>query len=374
MLLLSLMIHQEISTIYRRTRNGLIAFWVLFAATSLLQQWVAHQYLVAEQWCEYMPSVWRFCLWTLFSVFMLRHILLVKKEMPRFNASFAFKELGLALGFFLLSYAVETGVSFLYVNQTCRLSGKMLSCSRQRFLLLVTNAYLTRLNYYLLVYIAVKGFAYFIRTQYDRKLRELEQSKLRAELNELKLQFLNMQIRPHFLFNAHHAIVSLIELGEVKQASSMLVRLSTLLRNVLQYSNRNSISLREELENLRNYIQLQQLRFGEGIDVRFAVDERCNEHEVPPLLLQPVVENAFHHAFAGREIGCLEIDVAQEPDHWRIVIRDNGKGFDAPTFRSDRVGLVNVQKRILNYYGSSARFLIENRAVAGTQATFILPA
>ncbi|GAA4339186.1 sensor histidine kinase [Flaviaesturariibacter amylovorans] len=368
------MAHQEISTIYRRFRNGLLLFWVLFAASNLLQQYVARTYLVPNQWCEYMPSVWRFTLWTIVSVYLLRYILLVRKDIPRFDTAFVLKECGLAFCFFALSYVVETGVSFLYMEQTCRLSGAAQANNHERFLRLVTNAYLTRLNYYLLVYIAIKGFAYFLRAQHERKQRELEQSRLLAELNELKLQFLNMQIRPHFLFNAHHAIISLIEQGEVKQASSMLVRLSTLLRNVLQYSNRNSITLQEELDNLRNYVQLQQLRFGEGIDVRFDVDAECGGFAVPPLLLQPVVENAFHHAFSNREEGLLEIAVSRDGEGCRISIRDDGHGFAPKAGGEPRIGLSNVHKRILNYYGSNARFSICARPVAGTEATFILPA
>jgi|GEM_PF-3927056 len=370
------MAHPEISRIYRRFRNGLILFWIFFAASNLAQQYISLNYLMPDEqlWHEYIPSLWRFALWALLSIYMLRHILIRQPEMPRFNTLFFLREAGLALLFFALSYGIETMMSYLYMEYMCSMDPSKKAVCHQRFYRLVTNAYLTRLNYYLLVYISVKGFAWFIRVQHERRLRDLEQSRLRSELNELKLQFLNMQIRPHFLFNAHHAIISLIELGEVKRATSMLVRLSTLLRNVLHYSNRNSITLQEELDNLRTYIQLQQLRFGEGIDVRFDVDAACSLMEVPPLLLQPVVENAFHHAFRNREEGLLEISVKLEGTGCRITIADDGEGFAPPAGRTGSYGLSNVEKRIQNYYGSRARFSVASRARSGTEAIFILTA
>src|SRR5437867_12871701 len=137
---------------------------------------------------------------------------------------------------------------------------------------------------------------------YYRKLREREAqaTELSARLAQAQLQALRMQLNPHFLFNTLNAVSSLM-LRDVPAANKMLSRLGELLRLTLQSSNQQEVSLQQEIDFLRRYLEIEQIRFGERLQLRMELDPSTLEAAVPNLILQPLVENAIQHAIESRE-------------------------------------------------------------------------
>lgn len=354
----------DLKIVYNRYRNFLICFWVFFAVLNMAQQYVTNNIIFQDMQLltDYIPSLFRFGLWLWFSIYTLRKILLEKKHIPEFNQRFYIGQAGYGVIFFVTSLLLEAAFTYFYML-TCEPSQRPVP---ELFYKSIMSSYLIRFNYCMLVYIMITVFAYFIRTSFDKQMQDLKEAQLSAELSELKLQFLNTQIKPHFIFNTQHAIISLIEQGDVKKSSAMLVKLSTLLRNVLNYSNRTSISLAEEIENIRNYIDIQKVRFGEGLMVHYSIVAPTHEIQIPPLLLQPIVENIFHHAFADLEEGDINISILGQDSKTIISVKDNGMGFQEKSLNNDRIGLSNVKKRIENYFGSKATMVISSVPNVGT--------
>ncbi len=180
------------------------------------------------------------------------------------------------------------------------------------------------------------------------KSRESEIQAREAELRALKAQ-----INPHFLFNSLNSITALTTVDPAR-AREMCIRLSDFLRNTLGLGERESISWREELQLARIYLDVEQVRFGARLRVEMNVDEACSECLVPPLVLQPLIENAVKHGIAtlvdggtikveGRVIdGILEISV------------ENGFDPDSPSSRRNGLGLRNVRSRLETRFGPAA--------------------
>jgi two-component system sensor histidine kinase AlgZ len=183
-----------------------------------------------------------------------------------------------------------------------------------------------------------------------------QQASRDAELlaRDAELRALKAQINPHFLFNSLNSITALTTVDPAK-AREMCIRLSDFLRNTLGLGERETISWREELALSRTYLEVEQVRFGSRLRVEIAVDEDCSECLVPPLVLQPLIENAVKHGIAtmvdgglirveGHVIdGSMEVSVANDFDP------------DSPTPRRHGLGLRNVRGRLATRFGEAAR-------------------
>ena len=193
---------------------------------------------------------------------------------------------------------------------------------------------------------------------------ELAQSSLKTQLAQAQLKALKMQLHPHFLFNTLHSISSLV-LEDPQKANSMIARLGDFLRLTLENSNQQLVSLKEEAEFVRCYLEIEQVRFGDRLTVAFELEPQTLSAQVPHLILQPVVENAIQHAIAPRATrGHIKIEAKRLNSSLRLEVSDNGPGIasnsDLPG--TERVGLSNVRTRLHQIYGSDFRFeLIECR-------------
>jgi len=157
------------------------------------------------------------------------------------------------------------------------------------------------------------------------KAAALQKQRVSTELKSIRSQF-----NPHFVFNALNSIQGLITKNDTAGAHQYLSEFSTLMRESLNGSDREMISISHETEILQKYLNLEQLRF--GFRYQIAVDDAIDRNavEVPALLLQPLVENAVKHSIAGlQEKGCLQIDFKKAADALVATVTDNGKGFDA---------------------------------------------
>ncbi|HEX5520365.1 MAG TPA: histidine kinase, partial [Longimicrobiaceae bacterium] len=161
--------------------------------------------------------------------------------------------------------------------------------------------------------------------------REVARAQLEAQLAQAQLQALKVQIQPHFLFNTLHAIASLVR-EDPPRAERTVEQLSEMLRTTLTHHQTQEVTLREELETLRPYLEIEKLRLGERLSVELDVEAATHGALVPHLLLQPLVENAIRHGISPRRRpGWVKVEVGSGPDGTlRLVVEDNGRGMSGP--------------------------------------------
>lgn len=233
------------------------------------------------------------------------------------------------------------------------------------------RALVTTFFYNLLIYwvIITVGYAF----DYYRKFSEraVRAAELEKRLTEARLQALQMQLNPHFLFNTLHAISALMH-QDVEAADRMLVKLSDLLRRALDTTNTQEVTLREELEFLRNYAAIEQTRFGERLKIEMEVAPETLDALVPNLVLQPLLENAIRHGIEPHaRDGRIAIHVQRENDLLRLEVRDNGGGLNGSVVEG--VGLSNTRARLKQLYGTRQSFALANAPDHGVVVTVLLP-
>jgi hypothetical protein len=229
-----------------------------------------------------------------------------------------------------------------------------------------------------LVYVAVlvAGYAreYFIRDQMRVQQAAALASRaalLQAQLADARLDALRMQLNPHFLFNTLHAVAALVERdpGGVRR---MIARLSELLRLTMDTDAEHEVPLREELEFLRRYIEIMEIRFQGRLRIEVKADEETLPALVPRLILQPLVENAFEHG-AARAAGEGVVQIAARRRGAELVLSVLDSGPGVAEAGEDGVGLTNTRARLAELYGDAASFALASRPEGGAKAEMILP-
>jgi len=228
----------------------------------------------------------------------------------------------------------------------------------------------------LLIYGGVIGICYAL--DYYRKYREREflASRLEAQLAQAQLESLRMQLHPHFLFNTLNGIVGLVRDNKNQAAVSMLVGLSDLLRHALEHSARQEVELREELNFIKLYLSIQEMRFSDRLRVELNIDPATTKAMVPNLILQPLTENALRHGFGrSADSGMVGISSAAENGHLRLTVYDNGAGLpdDWQLKGSTGIGLANTAARLQQLYNDNHQFDIRNRAGGGVEVVILMP-
>jgi anti-sigma regulatory factor (Ser/Thr protein kinase) len=200
----------------------------------------------------------------------------------------------------------------------------------------------------------------------------LREERLKRLLTEAELKALRTQVDPHFLFNTLNTIVDLIGTNP-GAAERMTERLAECFRYALAKHSRNLSTLDEELDFARQYLAIEQVRFGDRLRVQLSRGDATGSEAVPSLLLQPLLENAIRHGLAPvREGGCVSVQAHREGERLHLCVEDDGVGL-----RTDLragVGLRNVQERLRAMYAQAAEFLIGARADGrGTRITIVIP-
>jgi signal transduction histidine kinase len=196
-------------------------------------------------------------------------------------------------------------------------------------------------------------------------------SRLKSELLEAELRMLRMQLQPHFLFNTMNAVSELIH-RDPARAERALARLGDLLRWSLQSSSLHEVTLREELEALEIYLDIQRLRHGEGLVLAVDAEPAALELAVPSLLLQPLVENAIRHGVRGAARGRVEIDARREDGRLRLAVSDDGIGIAAGF--DEGTGLRATRARLEGLYGAEQSMRIAPAPTGGTRVEVTIPA
>jgi LytS/YehU family sensor histidine kinase len=219
----------------------------------------------------------------------------------------------------------------------------------------VQRIYLTNLDWALMTYSAIVGLSYALGYYRESQARAVKAANLEARLAEARLQTLEAELHPHFLFNTLHAISALIH-TRPDSADRMISRLSDLLRMTFARSGAAQVSLQEELEFLGKYLEIEQTRFQDRLTVRYEIDPDTLDAEVPRMLLQPLVENAIKHGIAPRSgPGTIRIAARHEADVLLLEVHDDGVGLSSSTRARLHagVGLSNTRARLECLYGTA---------------------
>ncbi len=237
----------------------------------------------------------------------------------------------------------------------------------------IGHLYLWFLSYWVLVGVHEAWHNY-------RRFRqgELRASQLEARLAQAQLEVLKGQLHPHFLFNTLHAISTLIH-RDPDAADEMVAQLSDLLRMTLANIGVQEVPLQQELEFLRRYLDIQQMRFQDRLRVIVDVPAETLDLQVPNQVLQPLVENAIHHgvdAKLGR--GLVEIRATTEDGMLRLSVRDDGPGIrpdalNGAATRGHGIGLRNTRARLRELYGDASVLELGNHPTGGTLVSLIIP-
>lgn len=208
---------------------------------------------------------------------------------------------------------------------------------------------------------------------------ELEKERERAAKAEAmahaaRLQALQSQLEPHFLFNTLNAISTLVLEGQNSVAVRMITRLSDFLRLTLDAAETPEISVAEELEFVRRYLEIEQVRFGNRLRVLIDADPNAMQGLVPALVLQPLVENAVKHGVLPRELGgSVAVTIAKSDGILRISVVDNGDGLTKDSMPPHGVGLSNTAARLAELYGQESRLSLRSSGNGGVEAMIEIP-
>jgi signal transduction histidine kinase len=225
-----------------------------------------------------------------------------------------------------------------------------------------------------LIYWGVLGAGFAFAYYHQYRAGELRAVELQGQLAQAQLQALKMQLHPHFLFNTLNAIAGLVRKNENKAATDMLAGLSDLLRLSLENAGTQEVSLKQELEFLERYLEIERIRFADRLNVSMRIAPETLAARVPNLILQPLVENAIRHGIAPRATaGLIEIRAEREGEKLRLQIKDDGPGLPADKSLSNGVGLSNTLARLQRLYGPAQSLAFDNAPEGGAVVTLEIP-
>lgn len=195
-------------------------------------------------------------------------------------------------------------------------------------------------------------------------------AEARSEAAAAHVAALQARMNPHFLFNALNTVASLVR-SDPRAAEHVVENLSDVLRRTLERSAGTAGTVRDEVDYVRAYIALEQERWGDRLQVTWDVDGEALDRPLPPLMLQPLVENALRHGLGARADGCrIRIVVSTAGDNLMLGVHDDGPGF--PRVWREGTGLGNVRQRLETLYGDAAALRVED-AAPGARVTVSIP-
>jgi two-component system LytT family sensor kinase len=261
-----------------------------------------------------------------------------------------------------------------YVNQSLSPFGP--PREPRSFLEMLSGRAMSQFHLDLLIYGATLGVSYAVSYYFRYREREFRASQLETQLAQAQLQTLKMQLHPHFLFNTLNGIAGLVRDNRNRSAVDMLAGLSDLLRYTLENAGKQEVALKEELEFLELYLDIQQMRFSDRLRVEMHIEPEVLDALVPNLILQPLVENAIRHGVSRRAgSGVVGVSAQRENGSLRIRIYDDGVGLrrDDGAATVEGVGLSNTRARLAQLYGERQRFSLSEREGGGVEASLVIP-
>jgi two-component system LytT family sensor kinase len=231
----------------------------------------------------------------------------------------------------------------------------------------------TNLGFYTLVVLAHHGWRYY-QSFRERERRTIE---LEGQLATAQLAALRMQLNPHFLFNTLNTVAALVH-EQPRTAERMVTRLSELLRASLDSPHAQEATLRDELRLLERFLDIEQVRFSDRLQVEIVAPEELLDLDVPTLIFQPLVENAIRHGIEPLEShGQIRVSARRDQDRLVLAVEDNGPGFNpavSSTSRRVGIGLSNTRSRLRHLYGDEQSLELIPRPGGGTEVRVTVPA
>jgi len=224
-------------------------------------------------------------------------------------------------------------------------------------------------------YWAVLAFGYSLEIYQRYKNEELRSAQLESRLIEAELKALREQLRPHFLFNTMNTIAVLVREGKNDAAVTLIARLSSLLRLSLDTTRGHEVTLRQEMDFLELYLEIQQVRFSDRLLVEIAVEPAAMDARIPHLLLQPLVENALLHGVAPKAgPGRVKVSGRVDGGQLHLAVSDDGPGIgDGLKRGKGGIGLSNTRERIEKTYGDQGQFTLRSEPGHGVTVQIQIP-
>ena len=213
------------------------------------------------------------------------------------------------------------------------------------------------------------NFFILLEEQSDRLLR------LESQASNAQLAMLRYQLNPHFLFNTLNSISTLVLLKQTDRANAMLSRLSSFLRYTLVNESTGMVTLAQEIETLKLYLEIEKMRFEERLRPHFDIDANVMSAHLPSLLLQPLIENAIKYAVTPQEEGAdISLEARLQGDRVLINVSDTGPGASTTSRSlSTGVGLANIRDRLAQAYGDNHRFETQSEITGGFRVFIDIP-
>ena len=273
----------------------------------------------------------------------------------------------LTLSLFIMSASYLARVAFVMVQERAAL--------REFWSIAATN-FLGRNLIDVAFYWAIIAAGYTFEIYRKFKNEQIRAAQLQGRLVQSELSSLKQQLHPHFLFNTMNTIAVLVREERNDEAVSLLSKLSALLRVSLDTSRVEEVTVRQEMEFLERYIDIQKMRFADRLSVETAITSEALEARIPNLLLQPLVENAILHGVAPKN-GPGRITVAGSVCEGRLhlEVRDDGLGIDGTRTGRARegIGLSNTRERLNRIYGVHSQLVLKSELGLGTTVSIVLP-
>jgi signal transduction histidine kinase len=224
------------------------------------------------------------------------------------------------------------------------------------------------------VYAAIVGVLLLLEERRESAERAIATARLAQGVTAARLESLQAQIRPHFLFNTLNALAVLARRGDGAAVDHAIGDLGELLRASFDAPGRHEIPLAEDLEFLERYLSLQRIRFPDRLAVEWAVDDEARGARIPPLLVQPLVENAIEHGLESAHGGRVRVAARRDGQRLEIVVSDDGPGFaGAGGAHPAGVGLANTRERLALLYGADGTLTTGERQGGGGEARIRIP-
>lgn len=347
-----------------------LSFWVIMWALSM----VKNAYYAARSgedfdWVE--RTVWvgadYFSLWMLsFVIYYLFHKT-IQREWKPFVA--------IHLPVSLVAGVCNLALSVLIVMGVMRMIKPHEMPFLEAFMVNMRNFMAFSINGFLIYWLVL--LILFALNFYARyKNQHIVSLELESQLNQSKLQTLRMQLNPHFLFNSLNTISMMVRNNKGSQAVDMISGLSDLLRHTLGRQEEQFVRFEEEVSLVRQYLQIEQIRFQDRLKLSFDIDPKSRSVPFPSLLLQPILENAFKHGISD-SLGEVEIRLAskKEEDRLHVCISNSGPFLPADWKLKDQkgIGLTNTLSRLQQLFGDDHYFSIKNQTQSGVTVHLEIP-
>ncbi len=234
--------------------------------------------------------------------------------------------------------------------------------------------FLMEYNHQFFTFWIIYGIVFLVGMMREHQRQKLKAVELEQQLTKARLQALQMQLNPHFLFNTLN-MISATMYEDVEAADKMLANLSDMLRLSLNRENRDEHALAKELELLHYYLDIMKARFADKLSIKLDIAAETKDALVPAFILQPLVENSIRHSLETLHVVEIEIISRRINDDMILSVKDNGPGIveDVEEILKNGIGLSNTAERLEKLYGNAHRFHWENIAGGGLQIVATFP-